>query len=239
MKNAWEIAPGLCRAVVETHREAGMMGGGHGIDHVITVAQFAPMVTPDGEDEVAYLATLAALCHNADRVLQKQLDVGRRDVPDGAVRKLVGDWLASTPISSNKLDRVFHAVMLHCAKTQKDEDLAVTALRDADRLANIQADVIVRSGQHYEGYPAVHPIHLAERTPDGTYFEPGSVAADLWYMSTRWDFEHPQYDPEFGIVLPKARELARPHLAFLRDYVVRCIEARRQTGLVPYPEFLR
>lgn len=182
-------------------------------------------------------ATLAAFCHNADRVVQVQLGVGRRDVPEESVRLLISEWLSHTPISDAQRNRVTHAVMGHCNKTLSGEDLVVTALRDADRLANIQPDVIVRSAQHYPEYPAVHPIYLAKRTPEGTYFEPGSVFADLNYMATKWDPDHPEHDPDYCVVLPKARELARPHFEYLRDYIARGIEARRQVGLVPYPKF--
>ncbi len=229
----------LCAAVLASHVLEGMEGGHHPFDHSLRVAEMGVRILPDGTaDEVADIVFMAGMCHGADRVVEEMLGpdaAGEVQSDEGLTRSTIEGWLRAMPdLDAAKRAEVVEVVMNHRGKNKPDEPLTHVALRDADKLVNVAPDIVVRASKF--PIPAVDCVHFLE-APDATYSKPGCVCRDLWYMATRWDFEHALYDPNYGIVLPKAREIGRRYFPFLRAYVEAVIGDRHAMDLAPYPQF--
>lgn len=226
----WNHYPDLTEAVRKSHVGLGNLYG-HTFDHALRVAHVATLITPD--HMYAHLAGAAALCHNADRILQKKYDLG----PYGKINEeeviiLLEDWLNSEPnISRSKYAIIVDAVLKHSEKNRNDDSPALIALKDADRIVNIEADLIMREGQMMPELQVVNPYTLLH-DPDATYIEPGSVLRHIKELLD-WDHEN----GPVGIRLPKARELAKSRFDFLKVYLEKVIEQRLEYGLIPYPPF--
>jgi hypothetical protein len=127
-------------------------------------------------------------------------------------------------------EQVIQAVLSH-GKPNKDDDSDLDkALRDADRLANMDADVIIRAGQHQPEILAVDYVNF-ENNPDEHYGNILSVYWDVHNCTTWMSREGP-----YIIRLPKARELGRSRAKFLMLFLDTIKAQRKEIGLVPYPE---
>ncbi len=234
----WELFPALTAAIKASHDACGLVASGHSFDHPLRVGQMALELACHGRDDSgarrALVAGVAGLCHNADRVLQKRLQCGRKDVPAEQVRALVLEWLLATDLNEEERDAVVDAVVRH-AGPNIDGHVVLMILQDADRLVNIMPDVVMRAGQFQPDIFDVDPVYLLG-DPNASYFAPGSVLWDLHYMSTKWDSEHPDADPRYRLRSSYGIEIGRPYFRFLRDYVAQVLKCREDYGLVPYPQ---
>ncbi len=212
MKNLWEQNKELCITVQEAHHRAGLWGGGgHSFDHALRVGQMAVRIAVD--EPVGAMAGIAGLCHNADRILQKQHNLGRQDVSDDKVVELVSSWLRDTYLPPGGKEVVIAAVVNHSKPNEANEHPVSIALKDADRLVNMEPDLIMRAAQYYADLPTVDPVHrLAD--PHATFKAPRSVLRAI-SDTLDWVAE----SGPFVLRLPKARELGKKYAVFLRSYI--------------------
>ncbi|MDP2704196.1 MAG: hypothetical protein Q8P01_03150 [bacterium] len=229
----WQLYQKLTEVIWATHAEAGMLGGGHDPDHAIRVAQMALNIAPD--ENTARLAAAAGLCHNADRVLQKKMGIGRREVPENKVRGLVCGWLEREPtgtFSVLEFVTIVDAVVKHDGRNNESDHPILVTLMDADRLVNAEPDLIMRSGAHYSDLPAVDLVHL-EADPDANYRDPKSILRDVMETIV---WLTPGTD--FYVRLPKAQEIAARRKAFFDNFLASLKECLKETGFYPYPSEL-
>ncbi len=154
--------------------------GGHDIHHVVRVATWAKRIALDewNDEHIAYLAEIAALCHNADRLLESKYGRGNAFVP--AIEELILSWLEGISISSNDCAILFEAVLGHNKPNDDNHSRVQIALMDADKLTNMAMDLIIRSAQLYHDQPAVD-MEWYVSDSNVTYRNPGSCLKDIWY----------------------------------------------------------
>lgn len=223
MKKIWEVFPWLAAAVRADHFKEGMIGSGHDFEHAARVAQYAYLVAPE---DCKLHAGAAGLCHNADRILQRRLGLGHRDVSEDKIRELVRYWLEAEGIIPQEV--IFNAVLNHGGKNDDSDSPVLVALMDADRIVNIEFDIVIRCAQHYSDLPPVDFRYLLE-DPTADYRNPKSVFRDI-YHSLEWDT-----DPRFALRTPKAIEMGKSRFAALRFYIETLKKQIEESGLVPYP----
>jgi len=207
---------GLVKTVRSDHRKQGFVGSHHDFLHALMVAHYAVMIAED--DFIAELAWLAGVCHNTDHIFP--------NLSEFEHRRQISDYLVHwTGLDSESSKKVLTAVMLHSKLNDPNDDQVTMTLKDADRLANLGPNVIIRSGQYYYRLPAFNPFFVAEFDPTSTYRNPKSVLRDIM-SSLEWvDW----------LRLPKARELAKPYADFLQQFRALIQHQLREVGLDPYP----
>jgi hypothetical protein len=237
----WEMYLSLVAAVKQTHDETVRDTGEpmfycHDFDHVVRVAERAIAIAED--EDVGRLTAVAALCQNADRILQKVGGLGPfGKVPDPDIIALVEEWLDNEPAGSFcHQDRtlVVNAVLHHSERNSPNDSPILICLKDADRTVNLEADVIVRKGQYFgDQLPVVDPVHLLG-DPHATFMKPGSLLRAL-------KFDVDDFRREGGVAslrLPKARKIAASRFQFLEMFLAEVLKQRLEAGLIPYPEEL-
>ncbi|MDP2598711.1 MAG: hypothetical protein Q8P49_02685 [Candidatus Liptonbacteria bacterium] len=251
MERAWELYPALTKAVKRTHDEAAEWLGGpmfhcHDFDHTLRVANYAMVIAPD--EKTGKMAAIAGLCHNADRILQKKLKVGPfGKVPREDIEKMVRGWLTvefDTPKmregdpyrprfdTTEEGRAIIDAVLNHGNKNGKGDSAVLITLMDANRLVNIEADVLVRDGQYFgDTLRVVDPVHL-DKDPNASFRNLGSILRNS-VEKFDWEME----GGFVGIRLPKARELMKSRFIFLRLWIETVRAQREEAGLFPYPAF--
>ena len=235
-KKIWELYPALTRAIKATHdqtiRETGdAMFYCHDMDHVIRVANMAMEIAED--ETVGRLAAVAALCHNADRIIQKNRGLGPfGEVPYEDVVALVSEWLDTEGLKFERVV-VIEAVLGHSEKNSPGDNAVLICLKDADRLINIGADCILRKAQYWgDKLPVVDPIHLLNN-PGARFTAPGSILKALWFDAKDFMAE----DGPAALRLPKARKIGAVRARFWQLFIDEVVGQREDEGLVPYPTF--
>ncbi len=213
----WTRYPNLVEAVRQDHINQGATGGAHDFVHAMMVAQYAAMIAED--ERTGELAWIAAICHNTDRLFPDEDD-------EGVSRRVVRYLVNGVPdITVSNGETMMEAVLTH-HKLNDDADNPVTVtLKDADRLANIGPNLIIRAGQHYHELPAFDPQYLVEPDPEATYRNPKTVLHDI-LCALEW---------EPWLRLPKAQGLAKPYFDFLREFHRLFSVQMEELELVPYP----
>lgn len=235
MKKIWEIFPELVAVVRKAHFDAGMTGNGHDFEHAARVGQYAYIISED--EEIGKMAGVAGLCHNADRILQKKFHAGRREVPQNQIVDLLRKWVGDNTDYDLRMDELMPTPWSMIAYAVLDHDKpndpllkkpVLTVLQDADRLVNIELDLIIRCGQFQPDLPAVDFVHLLS-DPTATYREPKSVFRDV-ASSLEWET-----DPRFALRNPKAIKMGKARFAALRFYIETLESQINDSGLIPYP----
>ncbi len=222
-----ELFPELARVVKEAH-EKHCPASGHDFDHDFRVASYAFIIAPD--DQTRRKAVVAGFCHSADRILGSTESGGFEDLgKEAGIEFLVRQWLETTDLTGEERDEVVCVVLHHEGANSDTDSLLKITLCDADRLANMDADVIIRGGQFQPHLLAVDPVWF-EKNPEATYRNPGSVLWDVNNCALWADETGP-----YILRLPKARELGRRRAAFLRSFIAMIRAQRAEAGLVPYP----
>lgn len=143
--------------------------GGHGIDHDITVAMLAVKISTN--DRIGQKAWCAAMLHSTDRVVEVS------DVKDTMIKHA---YHLKPFFNQDEIDEITEAAFRHSELNQKDQSETQIILMDADRLANMQSAVIIRSGQFRPDIPVFDFKYLEGKTdPLSTYEHPMSVIDDL------------------------------------------------------------
>lgn len=235
----WEIFPNLTKRIYKDHAEAGMLDGPHDPDHAVRVAQMAFELLENGGLE-SLAAAVAGLCHNADRILQTKMKIGRRDVQEQIIRDFIKaeldievhmDMFEPIPYW---IKIIVNAVIGHEGKNQPDDNIVLVALMDADRLVNAEPDIIMRSGQFFSELPTLDRVYLW-KNPNATYRNPGSVLRDVMECLP---WLTPGDDNPLYVRLPKARKIAKKRKEFLDKFASTLMKCRKETGFYPYPSKL-
>ena len=230
----WEIFPEVAERIRKTHEEVGLFGH-HDFAHAFRVGELAyQFALSEWRDRlVAQSAGLAGMSHNADHIFWHML--GREKYKqdpdiDKKVGGLVSSWLDGLGLKNNQVELVIRAVLNH-QKPNEDGDNNVTiALKDADRVANMDADVIIRAGQSRPNIPAVDLKYFLDN-PEATFKEPGSVLKDIHFL-LEWA------DPKmtkFCVRTKLAMEMASKRANFLKDYIDLTKSQLINAGFYPYP----
>lgn len=231
----WEAYPGLASAVSHKHKQVGLINGGHDFDHALRVAQMAYVVAVDQSPKMALLAGVAGLLHNTDRILERALQIKSENisrVSDADVihmaLQMLNEW---TDIAGEEEHWVIDAVVNHGSKPNLlDDHLVTIALADADRLINMEPDIIIRGGQYHPDIPVLDSVYI-EATPGANYRDPKTVVCAIANCIT-WAAETGPYI----LRLPKARELGQERAGYLRTFIDTIKRQLADLGLVPYPE---
>ena len=225
--NIWEIFPNLTEATKSSHDERNMVGTGHDFDHALQVAQVATMIAED--ERTGRLAGAAGLCHDADRLLQKELGIGKEDVPDALVEELVREWLAVEEFSVTEKETILDAVLRHSGLNQADDGPVLIALMDADRIVCSGAEGIMTATAFWRELPVLDPKWLTHDPEAHSYNDPRSILRNL---ECRFDWVDPA--SSVCVRLPKAKQMMEERVAFLRAYIERIERERVEAGLWPY-----
>lgn len=244
MLTIWEIYPKLTALVREDHRILNMDGTGHPFDHTLSVAQIALNIAED--EYVAKLAGAAGLCHNADRLLQRQRNTSKadseahvtaKDIPPADTVALIMKWLNGSGefVVEAEKERIVTAVLLHSGFNVEFCDPVLVALQDADRIVCSEASVILDTAQFWSALPSIDPKWLSHDPDAHSYKNPKSVLKNL---ECRYDWIDPA--SKVCVRLPKARVLMERRVAFYRRYITEVEEQRAEIGLWPdYPDFAK
>lgn len=146
--------------------------GGHGLDHDITVAMLAVKISTN--DRIGQKAWCAAMLHSTDRVVE---------APD--VLNIMNEHAEKLKhfFNESELREIVEAAFRHSELNQNDQSETQIVLMDADRLANMQTAVVIRSGQFKPDIPAFDFRYLKGRIdPQSTYENPRSVLDDLRFV---------------------------------------------------------
>jgi len=208
---AKDLFPELHEAVKRAHQQYGLTASGHDFNHDDRVANYAGIIAPD--DLIRRKAVAAGYCHSIDHMLEKHLELSPDPDKEIEVEKLVRELLENTDFTAEERDDVVHVVLRHEGVNKETDTPLQITLCDADRLANMDADVIIRGGQFHPDLLAVDLVHF-ENDPGATYRDPRSVLWDVNNCAT-WANETGPYI----LRLPKARELGRSRAVFLKLYI--------------------
>lgn len=213
----WRMFPELVVMVRSDYKNATSATGGHAWTHALAVAQYGQMIAED--ERIGGLAWVAGLCHNTDRLF---------GCDDAATEAKVRRYLDSANLSRPDKELVVEAVKSHSKLNDPSDSQVAVALKDADRLDNLGPLVIVRAAQTYPQLPAVDPVNWLD-AQGATHQNPMSVVRDLCF-NMEW---------EGWLRLPKAKAIAAPYLAFLRQWLELVQKQLEEVGLFHLPEELR
>lgn len=191
----WELCPEIARRVEDEYvalETDGKKIHHHDFAHAKRVGEIARQVARDewSDDHIAKLAGIAGLVHNADRIIQAQKGIGRREVSRDEVAALVKKWIEND-LEENDVRTVLDAVLGHDGKNFPEDSQVKIALQDGDRVVNLDVDLLPRSGQYYGDLPVVdYENFLGD--PEATYRNPKTVLRDINY-SLDW------VKPESGV----------------------------------------
>lgn len=230
----WEQFPRVAMQVRQKHEEVGLIGH-HDWVHAFRVGEVARQVALDeweddmGRQRFAHLAGLAGLCHNADRLLQKKLNLGRWDVRCERVEAFVASWLLG--VDEWEVETIVEAVLGHDGRNSAEDSQTLIALMDADRVVNLDIDLLMRSGQFYHDLPAVDYEYLLE-DPTATYRDPKSVLRDI-ASALDW------VDPNSPVCVRTrlGKKMAEERAKILRPLFDALKMQLTEEGIHPYPFF--
>ncbi|MCR4328834.1 MAG: HD domain-containing protein [Patescibacteria group bacterium] len=223
MNKLWEKHAALTAKVREDHLEQKAFGG-HDITHALMVAQYATLITED--ERTGELAWIAGMCHNTDRIFPEIRDEKLPSVKVIFIRSKVVSYLDLVKgIASEEQELVIEAVLEHHKKNSDADNPVTVVLKDADRLANIGVNNIVRSGQHYSNLLPFDPRYVTTSDPTATYRDPKTVLHDV-RCSLEW---------ESWLRMPKAKKLADRWFRLYEVFVKAFADQLEETGLLPYP----
>lgn len=233
----WEILPNLFAAVRKSHEDVGLVGH-HDFIHAARVGEIAQQIAINewADSVTAVLTGAAGLCHNADRILQKYLVVGRADVSQKQIASITEDWLENesffhtdSAFGSKYKEAVVNAVLKHNGKNSANDWHVLIALMDADRVVNLDVDLFIRSGQNYHDLPTVdHKNWLCD--PEATYSSPRSVLKDIAYSL---DWVNPKSDVCVRTHLGK--KLAYKRAEVFQMFFTALKKQLEEEGVRPYP----
>ena len=171
----WENFPAVAERIKSGHQKAELFGH-HDYVHAFRVGEVARQIALEewGDQQLSYLAGLAGLAHNADRILQKLKSSNQ------TVEELVRFWLHDVMMDETSRATVVEAVLKHSNKNSPDDSKVLVALMDGDRVVNLDTDLFIRSGQYYANLPVVDYQNFLD-DPKATYRDPRSVMRDIRY----------------------------------------------------------
>ena len=231
----WELFPGIAANVRRSHEEVGLVGH-HDWVHAFRVGEIARQLALDewgrGDERLSYLAGIAGLVHNADKILERKAGIGRRLVEANQVVSLIRATLcdgSKYDFSTEEEREIVEAVLKHDGRNSETDSRTLIALMDGDRVVNLDSDLYPRSGQHYAELPVVDYKHLIS-DPEATYRKPRTVFRDIAY-SLDWVTEGS------GVCVRTrlGKEMGERRSKLFRQVVDSLIEQLAEEGVYPYP----
>lgn len=159
--------PKLVQSVMADHKEHRDYA--HDWDHALMVAQYGVIIADDAR--IGELAWIAGLCHNTDHLFGINM----------VERKMHYYLDFCSGLNGTEHQQIREAVVNHHGLNDKPiPDNPVTiVLKDADRLGNIGAQVVIRSGQSYPKLPAYDVRYIRTSDPAATHKDPRTVLHDI------------------------------------------------------------
>lgn len=225
----WELCPEIASRIEQEYADLAASGktlNHHDFMHAKRVGETARRVALDewNDEHTAKLAGIAGLVHNADRIIQVQKGIGRREVPRDDVIALVKKWIEND-LEETDVETVLDAVLSHDGKNSDEDSQVKIALQDGDRIVNLDNDLFPRSGQYYADLPVIDYKHFLDN-PEATYRSPGSVLKDISY-SLDWA------DPTSDVCVRTrlAKEKVQNRQAFFQFYFKVLKQQLREEGI--------
>ncbi len=228
-RTIWELFPEITERVEGTYAQlkaAGRKIHHHDLLHAKRVGEIAHRVALDewGDEHQSHLAGIAGLVHNADRTIQAEKGLDRKKVPRDKVIVRIKNWIQGD-LSETDMATVIDAVLGHDGKNAPEDSNVQIALQDGDRVVNLDADLLPRSGQFYSDLPVIDVIHfLAD--PEATYRHPKSVLRDIAYSL---DWVNPESDVCVRTRLGK--EMAMERARFFEVFFTMLKRQLREEGI--------
>ncbi len=185
---------------------------GHGLDHDVTVAQFAALVAPT--ERLGEKGWVAGMLHSSDRI------VGKEKFGD-QTKEFLG-LLPKDYFSRIEIDQIYEAVIRHGEKFTIADNETHAVLQDADKLGNLGMSVFIRGGQFRPNIPAFDFLYLEKNNPGSTYHEPQSVLDAVRITIS-------EYRDTFNFA--KSREIAHIYIKDLEMCVQKIKENAEEIGL--------
>ncbi len=212
----------LVAAVIADHRQYGAIGKGHDFYHAYRVAFMCLRIGPE-EQMNTECAWVAAIIHNTDHLFGEN------------AHQRLGEYMALTELTVVSKVCVEEAVLNHAIPKRKysaTDSPTKRVLMDADKLVNLELDLVLRSAQFLNHLPLFDPRFITRRDPEANYKNPRTILHDI-KSSLEW-----VDDDWFRI--PKAKEMAEERAYALRNFVeVWSIQLEEGGMLTPaYPEAL-
>lgn len=228
----------LVQDLLETHKafsSQGIGNRGHGVEHDLKVASYASRIAPD--DYTKELSWIAALLHSTDRFIPQE------EVSNTVETKLV----RFICLPARDLSLIHEAVLEHHKPNDPADNPVTVILKDADRMANLDIDVILRAAQLHSTAP-VYLIHTIGRPhPESTIGKPKSVLDNLYYL-LEWVYGDEWWEQTESLDnlcernswfrTGPAREHARMHGRKLLGYIREIEDSVQRSGLYNLPSYL-
>ena len=152
-------------------------------------------------------------------------------IEEARLRELVYSWLDAESGRFPDQDKgiILEAVLRHSERNDPSHHPVTVALIDADRIVNIEADVIMRKGQFLENDVIPTDPVFFTKDPGANYRNPKSLLRSL-----AEDLDWEKEGGFVGLRLPKARKIAKRRFDFLRRYI-REVEEQIRECLPKFP----
>ena len=152
---------------------------GHGPEHDLTVAKFCLMLS-DNQD-IRELGWAAALMHSMDRMMNPRptkdvLSMLLGSTVDFKLRIFTSDYF-----TSQEKYLIKDAVLHHSERNKSEDSEVLLVLKDADRLANLAPEIIMRAGQFAPAIPSFNPLNPG-LGPSGSFANLEYAMDDLYYV---------------------------------------------------------
>ncbi len=211
--------PRLFERVRKDHIAVGLFGA-HDIYHALRVAEYAYSFAlfEWNDKRLAELAGIAGLLHNADHTIPQHIKTQEPYIERLEIMKIVNRWIGTGDnhneyIRGDERSMISDAVLGHTGKNSDADSKILIALMDADRVVNMEADIIMRAGQFRPDIPAVDFVHFLN-DPKATYQNPRSILRDINYCL--------DWVTEGGPVCVRTKlgkQLGKERAEFLRLYI--------------------
>lgn len=184
-----------------------VFGSGHSFHHAITVANYALQIAPD--EDCAKYAAIAGLCHNAGKVLARKNGEPHRVMSARSIQDYIYRWLVE--FKGRRREYIIADVVAHEEPNNDNDRDTLIVLKDAVRLARMDAFCLVRAGQFHPDIPIVHSDDL--NGPSNDLLNPRSIVDDCLHALQCFGVDGPR-----SIRVRKAREIGWPLAERLRDW---------------------
>lgn len=225
----WEQFPVVAARVREQHERVGLVSH-HDCVHAYRVADVAHHVASIewGDERTAHLAGLAGLCHNADRLIQVTMRFGHKPAPRQKISDFTEELLKGS-VDKVAIMQVTEAVLMHDQKNSADDPHVLIALKDADRVVNLDMDVIMRAAQHHSELRTVDYLHFVS-DPSATYHDPKSVLRDIAFCLDWVDNKS-----DVCVRTTRGMAMAMKRAAPLKAFFQTLEEQLTEEGAYPFP----
>ncbi len=147
----------------------------------------------------SFIAQVTVIFHDMHRIF---------NFNDETIQSYVSQKLAQYPLSTEEISSIIEAILEHHKLNDPNDSELTILLKDTDRLDCLSAIGITRICQH-------NHLKLPYRETDPFVYVPGKLSdleslIDVFHFVLEW---------EEMLRLPKAKEMAKGGIAFLKDFI--------------------